>query len=57
MMMQQMLQDAYEHRHSLHEAEDAFMLDGHTDTNVPLLQSKSVPTKSMFFFPFLVADG
>jgi hypothetical protein len=49
MMVQQMLQDAYEHRHSLQDAaEEAFMLDGHTDTNAPLLQSKSVPTN----FPF-----
>lgn len=53
MVVQQMLQDAYEHRHSLQEA---FMLDGHTDTNVPLLQSKRVPTKSIFF-SFPVADG
>ena len=41
MMVQQMLLDAYEHRHSLQEAE-AFMLHGHghAANNVPLLQSK-----------------
>jgi len=40
MMVQQMLLDAYEHRHSLQEAE-AFMLHGHAaNNNVPLLQSK-----------------
>ena len=40
-MVQQMLLDAYEHRHSLQEAE-AFMLHGHghAANNVPLLPSK-----------------
>lgn len=40
MLLQQMLLDAYEHRHSLQEAE-AVMLHGHAAANnVPLLQSK-----------------
>lgn len=39
MVVQQMLQDAYEHRHSLQEAEP-FMAHGHAASDAPLLQSK-----------------
>jgi len=39
MIVQQLMLEAYEQRHSLQEAE-AFMLHGHAANNVPLLQSK-----------------
>lgn len=38
MVVQQMLQDAYEHRHSLQEAEP-FMAHGHAASDAPLLQN------------------
>ncbi|OQU86387.1 hypothetical protein SORBI_3003G083200 [Sorghum bicolor] len=55
MMVQQMLLDAYEHRHSLQEAE-AFMLHGHAaNNNVPLLQTAHValpaPADTPLWFP------
>ncbi|CAO2160952.1 unnamed protein product [Urochloa humidicola] len=38
MMVQQMVLEAYENRHSLQEAE-AFMIHGHAPNNIPLLQN------------------
>ncbi|CAO2209096.1 unnamed protein product [Urochloa humidicola] len=55
MMVQQMVLEAYEQRHSLPEAE-AFMIHGHAPNNVPLLQNAAhvavpAPAEAPIWYP------